>query len=71
MSVLGDTEIGAIRICAKAVRVLDNIGFLTMTKEDDAAVVSARHHLLSVIQSNGYQIEYESYRLHKVSPHRN
>ena len=27
---LGDTEFGAIRICAKAVRVLDNVSFLTM-----------------------------------------
>lgn len=69
MSVLGDTEIRAIRICARAVRVLDNIGFLTMNKEEDAAVVTARHRLLSVIESNGYRIEYETYRLLPANHH--
>ena len=29
MTVLGDTEFGAIRICARAVQVLDKVGFLT------------------------------------------
>lgn len=67
MSVLGDTEIRAIRVCARAIRVLDNIGFMTMTKEDDAAMVTARHRLLSVIESNGYRIEYDTYRLLKAS----
>jgi hypothetical protein len=66
MTMLGDTEFGAIRICARAVRVLDNVSFLTMNKEDDAAVVLARNQLLSVIQGNGYQIEYETYRVIKA-----
>ena len=66
MTMLGNTEFGAIRICTRAVQVLDKVGFLTLSKEDDAAVVLARNELLSVIQGNGYQIEYESYRLIKV-----
>ena len=37
-----------------------------MNKEDDAAVVLARNQLLSVIQGNGYQIEYETYRVIKA-----
>jgi hypothetical protein len=66
MTMLGDTEFGAIRICARAVQVLDNVGFLTLSKEDDAAVVLARNELLSVIQGNDYQLEYDSYRLVKA-----
>lgn len=66
MTVLGDTEFGAIRICARAVQVLDKVGFLTLNKEDDAAVVLARNELLSVIQGNGYQLEYDSYHLVKA-----
>jgi len=50
MTMLGDTEFGAIRICARSVQVLDKVGFLTLNKEDDAAVVLARNELLSVIQ---------------------
>ncbi len=67
MTMLGDTEFGAIRICARAVQVLDKVGVLTLSKEDDAAVVLARNELLSVIQGNGYQLEYDSYRLAKAS----
>ncbi len=66
MTMLGDTEFGAIRVCAKAVRDLDNTRNLTMNKEDDAAVVLARNLLLSVIQGNGYQIKYEPYRVIKA-----
>ena len=66
MTMLGDTEFGAIRICVRAVQVLDKVGFLTLSKEDDAAVVLARNELLSVIQGNGYQLEYDSYRLVKA-----
>ena len=66
MTMLGDTEFGAIRICARAVQVLDKVSFLTLSKEDDAAVVLARGELLSVIQGNGYQLEYDSYRLVKT-----
>lgn len=66
MTMLGDTEFGAIRISARAVQLLDKVCFLTLSKEDDAAVVLARNELLSVIQGSGYQLEYDSYRLIKA-----
>ena len=57
---------GAIRIRARAVHVPDKVGFLNLSTEDDAAVVLARNELLSVIQGNGYQLQYDSYRLIKA-----
>jgi hypothetical protein len=63
MTILGNTEFGALWICARAVKNLDALACLTMSKEDDAAFVSARSELLSVIQGNGYRLDYDGYRL--------
>ena len=51
----------------RAIRELDRANIGEITKEDDADMKAARNHLLSVIQSNGYEINYDSYRLIKAS----
>ncbi len=51
----------------RAIRELDGANIGDITKEDDADMCAARNHLLSVIQSNGYEINYDSYRLNKAS----
>jgi len=53
----------------RAIRELDRANIGGITKEDDAGMKAARNHLLAVIQSNGYQINYDTYRLiHGTSP---
>jgi len=47
----------------RAIRELDRANIGGITKEDDADMTAARNHLLAVIQSNGYQINYDTYRL--------
>ena len=66
MSVLGETELGAVLVCARAVQVLEGVRDLSMTKDDDGAVTLARSKLLSVIESNGYRLEVEPFRLLKT-----
>ncbi len=66
MSVLGPTEFGAILICARAIHVLEGVRELSMTKDDDGAVTLARSKLLSVVESNGYRLEVEPFRLLKT-----
>ena len=51
----------------RAIRELDRANIGEITKEDDSDMCAARNHLLSVIQSNGYEINYDSYRLNKAS----
>jgi len=51
----------------RAIRELDRANIGNITKEDDADMCAARNHLLAVIQSNGYQVNYDSYRLIKAS----
>lgn len=66
MSVPGETELGAILICARAVQILEGVRNLSMTMDDDGAVTQARSKLLSVIESNGYRLEIEPFRLLKA-----
>ncbi|AJY68371.1 hypothetical protein KI811_16195 [Geobacter hydrogenophilus] len=47
----------------RAIRELDRANIGGITKEDDADMTAARNHLLAVIQSNGFQINYDTYRL--------
>jgi len=47
----------------RAIRELDRANIGGITKEDDADMTAARNHLLAVIQSNGYEINYDTYRL--------
>ena len=51
----------------RAIRELDRANIGGITKEDDVDMKAARNHLLAVIQSNGYEINYDSYRLIKAS----
>jgi len=51
----------------RAIREMDRANIGDITKEDDAEMCAARNHLLTVIQSNGYEINYDSYRLNKAS----
>lgn len=51
----------------RAIRELDRANIGDITKEDDAGMCAARNHLLAVIQSNGYQVNYDKYRLIKAS----
>lgn len=51
----------------RAIRELDRANIGEITKEDDADMKAARNHLLAVIQSNGYQINYDTYHLIKAS----
>ena len=66
MSVLGETELGAVLVCARAVQVLEGVRDLSMTKDDDGAVTLARSKFLSVIESNGYRLEVEPFRILKT-----
>lgn len=53
----------------RAIRELDRANIGGITKEDDVDMKAARNHLLAVIQSSGYQINYDTYRLiHGTSP---
>lgn len=51
----------------RAIQELDRANIGDITKVDDADMCAARNHLLAVIQSNGYQVNYDSYRLIKAS----
>lgn len=64
MSTLADkTDRKFLLAALRAIRELDRANIGGITKVDDADMTAARHHLLAVIQSNGYQINYDTYRL--------
>ena len=64
MSTLADkTDRKFLLAALRAIRELDRANIGDITKDDDADMKSARNHLLAVIQSNGYQINYDTYRL--------
>jgi hypothetical protein len=46
--------------------VLEGVRELSMTKDDDGSVTLALSKLLSVIESNGYRLEVEPFRLLKT-----
>lgn len=60
MSNLADrTEYRALKILAKMVRQFEKLHCLDMTKTDDWDSRSARNLLEGIIQSNGYQVNYD------------
>lgn len=68
MSELSDkTCIHTIKACAKAIKELDKVNsrFNKTTKENDYLYSEARNNLFSIIQSNGYEMDYNTYRVRK------
>lgn len=60
MSNLTDkTEYKALKILAAIVRQFEKLNNLDMTKTDDWDSRSARNLLESIIQSNGYRVDYD------------
>ncbi|HML79014.1 hypothetical protein [Geobacter sulfurreducens] len=64
MSTLADkTDRKFLLAALRAIRELDRANIGGITKEDDVDMKAARNHLLAAIHSNGYQINYDTYRL--------
>lgn len=60
MSNLADkTEYKALKILATMVRQFEQLHCLDMTKTDDWDSRSAQNLLESIIQSNGYRVDYD------------
>ena len=60
MSNLADkTEYRALLVIARMVKQFEKLHYMDMTKIDDWQATQARNLLESVIQSNGYKINYE------------
>lgn len=60
MSNLADkTEYRALLVIARMVKQFEKLHYMDMTKIDDWEATQARNLLESVIQSNGYKINYE------------
>ncbi|ULB34342.1 hypothetical protein [Proteiniphilum propionicum] len=60
MSNLADkTEYRALKIIATMVRQFEKLTNLDMTKSDDWDSCAARNLLEGIIQSNGYQVNYD------------
>lgn len=73
MSLIHDpnhTSVSVVKACAAAIKVLDERLFsLTehrITRSDDYALRDARSLLHSIVESNGYWIEYPTYKLRRV-----
>lgn len=59
MSNLADkTEYRALNIIARIVKEFEKLHYLDMTKLDDFDATLARNLLESIIQSNGYKVNY-------------
>lgn len=58
------TEYKALSIIAQMVRDFERLHYLNMTKSDDWNACHARNLLEGIIQSNGYQINYDK-NIHK------
>jgi len=59
MSNLADkTEYRALLVIARMVKQFEKLHYMDMTKIDDWEATQARNLLESVIQSNGYKINY-------------
>ena len=53
------TEYKALTIIAKMIKEFEKLHYLDMTKEDDLDATRARNSLESIIQTNGYKINYQ------------
>lgn len=64
------TDVSVVKACVAAIRELDRRLFqLTehrITRSDDFDLCSARSLLHGIVQSNGYEIEYPTYRTRSV-----
>lgn len=56
------TEYKALTIIAKMIKEFEKLHYLDMTKEDDQDAIKARNLLESIIQTNGYKINYQRNR---------
>ena len=56
------TEYKALTIIAKMIKEFEKLHYLDMTKEDDGDATKARNLLESIIQTNGYKINYQRNR---------
>lgn len=60
MSNLSDkTEYRALLVIAQIVREFEKLHCLNMTKLDDFDAILARNLLQSIIESNGYKVNYD------------
>ncbi|WP_461791396.1 hypothetical protein [Pedobacter sp.] len=60
MSNLADkTAYRALSIIARMVRDFEGLHYLDMTKTDDWDATNARNLLEGILQSNGYQVNYD------------
>ncbi|MBB6370081.1 hypothetical protein [Chryseobacterium shigense] len=53
------TEYKALTVIAQMIKEFEKLHYLDMTKEDDLDATRARNLLESIIQTNGYKINYE------------
>ncbi|GGG62557.1 MULTISPECIES: hypothetical protein [Chryseobacterium group] len=59
MSVLSQkTEYKALAIIGRIIKEFENLHLLNMTKIDDEDLTKARNLLETIIQSNGYKVNY-------------
>ena len=56
------TEYKALTLIAQMVKEFEKLHYLDMTKEDDQDATKARNLLESIIQTNGYKINYQRNR---------
>jgi len=53
------TEYKALTVIAQMIKEFEKLHYLDMTKEDDLDAKKARNLLESIIQTNGYKINYD------------
>ncbi|MFC4163349.1 hypothetical protein ACFOWU_06785 [Epilithonimonas zeae] len=59
MSILSQkTEYKALAIIGRIIKEFENLHLLNMTKIDDEDLTKARNLLETIIQSNGYKVNY-------------
>ncbi|MCD9855614.1 hypothetical protein LUD75_12890 [Epilithonimonas sp. JDS] len=59
MSILSQkTEYKALAIIGRVIKEFENLHLLSMTKIDDEDFTKARNLLETIIQSNGYKVNY-------------
>jgi len=59
------TEKRVLNNCARAIKILNRSSYLDMTKEDDWDYTEAVNNLHGIIQTNGYEIDYSTYKIKK------
>lgn len=66
------TDIHTIRAAARAIRELDRVCFHLpidnrITADDDNHWQQARQHLFAIIETAGYRLDYDTYRVKRVN----